>query len=111
MTLAVLNYNTVILESPLNFSDMSSYNDINGINTVNAYYYGGKNNFRLPPYHRLDINVLFKKKKKRGERTWQVGLYNAYFHKNIFFLYYKGKDLYKFTLFPIIPSVSYSFLF
>ncbi len=87
-----------------------TYNEFYKKNAV-GYYYGSKNNFRLPPYHRLDINVLFMKKKKRGERTWQVGLYNAYFHKNIFFLYYKGIDLYKFTLFPIIPSVSYSFKF
>lgn len=78
-----------------------------------AYYYGGKNNFRLPAYHRLDISASFEKQKKRGVRTWNVAVYNVYFRKNIYFLYYKnkGKDLYKFTLFPFVPSFSYSFRF
>ncbi len=113
MTLALSNYNTMTLYPPLNYPDTPTLNDVNGINIVNAHYYGGRNNFRLPAYHRLDLSVTFEKEKTKGIRTWQVGLYNAYFQKNIFFLYYKnnGKDLYKFTLFPIIPSISYSFRF
>ncbi len=114
MTLALLNYNVELLEYPEyeynpNFEQEPFFK--NKIET--AYYYGRKNNFRLPPYHRLDLNITFEKKKKRGVRTIQLGVYNAYFRKNIFFLYYKnsGKGLYKFTLFPIIPSFSYSFKF
>ncbi|KAF5434402.1 hypothetical protein C5S36_05165, partial [Candidatus Methanophagaceae archaeon] len=112
MTLSVLNYRMGLID-PDEYYNLISYEDINNYKTETAYYYGGKNNFRLPSYHRLDLNVLFEKKKKRGVRTWQIGVYNAYYRKNIFFLYYKnsGKDLYKFTLFPIVPSFSYSFKF
>jgi hypothetical protein len=86
---------------------------IDGFSGISAYYYGGKNNYRLPPYHRLDINFVYRKQKKRGIANWQIGLYNTYNRKNIFFLYHKneGRDLYKFTLFPILPSLSYSFKF
>ena len=111
ITFPFLKYQIELLENKdYNNELINYYNDFYKKNAV-AYYYGSKNNFRLPPYHRLDINFLFTKKKKRGVRTWQAGLYNAYFHKNIFFLYYKGEDLYKFTLFPVIPSISYSFAF
>ncbi len=114
MTLAVLNYNSMVFEPFDKFSNpQTTYNQVNGILNETVYYYGGKNNFRLPAYHRLDLSINLEKEKKHGVRTWQFGLYNAYNQKNIFFLYYKngGKDLYKFTLFPIIPSVSYSFKF
>jgi hypothetical protein len=114
MTLALANYQIQVPEWYYNSSrSYVTYEDLLKSENVTAYYYGGKNNFRLPSYHRLDLNVTFEKQKKRGLRTWQVGIYNAYCQKNIFFLYYKnnGKDLYKFTLFPIIPSFSYSFKF
>lgn len=112
MTLAVSSFQ-VLMPEPPDYNHSPTYEEFFTDKTVTVYYYGGKNNFRLPSYHRLDLNVSFEKKKKRGIRTWQAGVYNAYFRKNIYFLYYKneGKDLYKFTLFPIIPSFSYSFKF
>ena len=82
-----------------------------------------RNNYRTPNYHRLDLGVNFHKKKKWGERTWSVGLYNAYFRQNYFFIYidydydnYTGngepkKVLKQVSLFPGIPYVSYSFKF
>jgi hypothetical protein len=75
-----------------------------------------RNNYRMPCYHRLDLNVNFKKMKKHGKRTWTVGVYNAYNRKNPFYLDFgydqNGKKaLYQYSLFPIIPSVSYRFDF
>ncbi len=82
-----------------------------------------RNNYRTPNYHRLDLGVNFHKMKKWGERTWSVGLYNAYFRQNYFFIYidydydnYTGngepkKVLKQVSLFPGIPYVSYSFKF
>ena len=86
------------------------------INTVNtAQIYNGKNAYRLPNYHKLDVSISLKKEKPKGLRTWQFGLYNAYNRQNPFFLYYKVVDsevkLYQLSLFPIIPSVSYTFKF
>ena len=80
--------------------------------------YGTINNYRMPNYHRLDLAINSTKQKKRGTRTVSFSIYNVYNRKNAYFLYF-GKDendrsrtrLYKFTLFPIIPSISYSFKF
>ncbi|HKM93850.1 MAG TPA: TonB-dependent receptor [Prolixibacteraceae bacterium] len=91
-----------------------------------AKVYESRNNYRLPAYHRLDLGVNFHKQKKHGIRTWNVSVYNAYSRLNPFMLrwdsdwddrYYNGEQevakikLYKLSLFPIIPSVSYSFKF
>lgn len=45
--------------------------------TVTATY-GQYNGFRTPAYHRLDIGVQFIRKKRWGERTWEVSVFNAY---------------------------------
>lgn len=76
----------------------------------------------MPAYHRLDVGVNFHKQKKWGQRTWSIGLYNAYNRQNPFFVYFSteyydtivnnGKKVLKqVSLFPIIPSISYSFKF
>jgi hypothetical protein len=82
-----------------------------------------RNNYRAPAYHRLDLGVNFHKKKKWGERTWSVGIYNAYFRQNCFFVYIDydyehappgegaKKVLKQVSLFPGIPYVSYNFKF
>lgn len=81
-------------------------------------YFEKRNSYRVPAYHRLDIGVNFRKEKKWGERTWSLGLYNAYNRKNPFFLDFDkimNEDgttesvLKLYSLFPLIPSISYSF--
>jgi TonB-dependent Receptor Plug Domain/CarboxypepD_reg-like domain/TonB dependent receptor len=84
-----------------------------------------RNNYRLAPYHRFDIGIDFTKQKKRHQRTWSWGAYNAYSRANPFFLYLSNEYNYDPTtgqgtrktvlkqtaLFPIIPYVSYAFKF
>ena len=80
-----------------------------------------RNNFRMGNYHRLDLSVNFHKQKKHGIRTWNISVYNVYNHKNPFLVYTdygwdeatqtEKKRLMQASLFPIIPSVSYSFKF
>lgn len=83
-------------------------------------YFGTRNNFRLPAYHRLDLGVNLSKENKRGTRTWSIGVYNAYNRKNPFYVDFTGgiygeyyseneRQLVGYSLFPIIPSISYSF--
>ncbi|MCU0435272.1 MAG: TonB-dependent receptor [Bacteroidia bacterium] len=78
--------------------------------------YGDKNSFRMAPYHRLDIGVQFHKKLKRSERTFELSAYNVYSRLNPFF-YYVGYDrqgnrrLRQISLFPVIPSVSWTWKF
>ena len=80
-----------------------------------------RNNFRMGNYHRLDVGMNFHKQKKHGVSTWNLSVYNAYNHNNPFIVYtnYKWdeasqtekKVLMQVSIFPIIPSVSYSFKF
>lgn len=80
--------------------------------------YGEKNDFRMAAYHRADIGAQFTKKKKNRERIFEVSIYNVYNRKNPFF-YYVGTSetnhtkrvLKQVSLFPIIPSVSWTVKF
>ncbi len=82
-------------------------------------YLGSRNSFRAEAYHRLDLAVQFHKKKRWGERTWEVGLYNAYSRQNPLYYYLRTERtsegdrtfLAKKALFPVIPSVTYNFKF
>jgi hypothetical protein len=81
-----------------------------------AHIYNGRNGYRMPSYHRLDIGLNFSKTVRKGIRTWNVSIYNVYNRLNPFFLFYNYNSsneikLYKVSLFPIMPSVSYSYKF
>lgn len=87
------------------------------------YDYGERNGYRMKAYHRLDISASFAKKTKWGERIWIVGLYNAYSRRNPFYIDIiekeaeisgKASKKYVYTqysLFPVIPAISYAFKF
>ncbi len=78
-----------------------------------------RNNYRLGNYHRLDLSMNFHRKYKHATGTWNVSVYNAYNHNNPFLVFvdYYDKDgketkvLKQASIFPIIPSVSYSYKF
>jgi outer membrane receptor for ferrienterochelin and colicin len=79
-------------------------------------YYETRNNYRMPPYHRLDVGMNFHKEKKRGKRIWNISVYNVYNRKNPFYMNWERGDfgtqkLYYYSLFPIIPSFSWRFEF
>jgi hypothetical protein len=80
-----------------------------------AYIYNGKNNYQTNSYHRLDLSVTFTKQKKRGVRELAVSIYNVYNHLNPYYVYYKYEksqlNLFQYSLFPFMPSISYSFKF
>lgn len=84
-----------------------------------------RNNYRLPPSHRLNVGVNFHKKKRHGESIWNVGVYNIYNRMNPNFVFsdseydnvsgsriYTRKDRLKsLTILPVIPSFSYTYKF
>jgi outer membrane receptor for ferrienterochelin and colicin len=79
-------------------------------------YFDSRNGFRMRSYHRLDFSYTTTKKKKWGERSWVIAIYNVYNRRNPFFLDLttddRGKKTFvQYSLFPIIPSVSYRFKF
>ena len=84
-----------------------------------------RNNFRAEPYHRLDLNCeLIKRgigKNGRWTRRIQVGAYNAYSRLNPFSYNVEVEDdnpngaatfrLARYSLFPIIPYITFSYEF
>ena len=106
-----------------------------GYNYYNDYdsdilIFGEKNSFRMRDFHRLDIAANFHKKKKWGERTWTVSVFNVYNRKNPYYYYYdreisyqngigvtnnkpsySNMKLLQRSLFSFFPSVAYSFKF
>lgn len=82
-----------------------------------AYIYEEKNNYRMRSYHRLDIGANFRKETRMGERTWNISIFNLYNRRNPYFYFMdynwnSGKTTLKQkSLFPFMPSVSYSFKF
>ena len=93
-----------------------------GWNNIESYYADAfnerplmdeRNNFRMPAYHRMDVSYQKNKDTKRGNRgaaprrTWIFSLYNAYNRLNPYFIYEDQGKLKQYSLFPIIPSVTY----
>ena len=77
-------------------------------------YVPERNNYKMPDYHRLDIGATFHyalRKHPDMQSVWNISVYNVYNNMNPFLLYNQGSTMYKVTLFPIIPSVSYTFKF
>ncbi|MHA7130671.1 TonB-dependent receptor [Algoriphagus namhaensis] len=80
-------------------------------------YYESRNNFQMRNYHRLDLGINFHKEKKWGNRTWNISVYNVYSRLNPFYIDVtynfetQRNQLRQFSLFPIVPSVSYRIAF
>jgi outer membrane receptor for ferrienterochelin and colicin len=99
------------------YASLSSFwYDYQYFNRIEAFE--NRNSYRMPAYHRLDIGINFRKQLKWGERVWSIGAYNLYNRKNPFYLQFDqdynpdgttNTVLKQYSLFPIIPSVSYSF--
>lgn len=73
-----------------------------------------RNNYKMPDYHRLDLGANFHIPHRRWqdcEHLLSVSVYNVYNNMNPFLLYPDGQKMVKVTLFPILPSISYSFKF
>lgn len=96
-----------------------------------------RNQYRLDPYHRLDISVtidskpfkeVFNKKTNKSERiekkvvsSWNISVYNLYNRANPYFIFfdYSGDPLEgtaefgasQVSLFPILPSITWNFKF
>ena len=79
----------------------------------------GRNNYRMPNYHRLDLGANFHRKFKRARRTISVSIYNVYNRQNPYMLYRSRNDHYRnypmalvqLSVFPILPSVGYTLYF
>lgn len=89
----------------------------------NMYFpvYSGRNEARLPDFHRLDLSVTIlnrPKPNRKWQGEWSFSLINAYNRHNVWALNFKeneedpsimeAENIY---LLPILPSVTYNFTF
>ncbi len=88
------------------------------IDSETYYYYSGRNNYSTPDYHRLDLSFTHTKRKGRYSRSWSIGCYNVYNHYNPYMIYFEeneasqtGSDAIQYSLFGVIPSISYGLKF
>jgi len=80
------------------------------------YYYGDRISSRMRDYHRLDISFSFWKDTKWGRSKWTLACYNVYSRRNPFYMDLTtdkdgNRKFAQYSLFPIIPSINYTFKF
>jgi carboxypeptidase-like protein/TonB-dependent receptor-like protein len=81
--------------------------------------YTERNGYRMPDYHRLDLSLTLKgKQTKKFQSSWNFSLYNAYARENAYSISFAESETMpgvmestQFSLFSIIPSVTWNFKF
>ena len=94
------------------------------VNGVLTQEYSSINQYRLKPYHRVDLSATLtpqKNKNKKVESFWVFSIYNVYSRLNPYFIYFNQKgdpfngtqeiETRQVSLFPIIPAVTWNFKF
>lgn len=89
------------------------------LNDQSYFYYARRNDYRMPLYHRMDVNFTLKcKPHPHYQASWSFGLYNVYGRENAYIIKFEedpdrpGKTVAKQTsLFRWVPSVTYNFKF
>lgn len=98
------------------------HQDLPGKDPVVVPVYPERNNYRLPDYHRADLNITYKLRPRWGEGSIMFSVYNVYNRRNAFFVYFEevkdpdtNQTLYfqakQVTLFPMIPTFTLNFKF
>jgi len=80
------------------------------------YYYAERNGYRAPNYHRMDIGAKWSRPIAGGRmmREWHFGIYNVYNRYNPWLIrfedstYGRGTKATQYSLFGIVPSVSFN---
>ncbi|MCH5230003.1 MAG: TonB-dependent receptor plug domain-containing protein [Muribaculaceae bacterium] len=83
-----------------------------------CYFYSERNSYQTPSSHHLDISARYIKIGKRFTSILSFGVYNVYSHQSPFVIYFEddptkpsGTRAVQQSLFPILPSVSYTLKF
>ncbi|MGV8878239.1 MAG: TonB-dependent receptor [Sphingobacteriaceae bacterium] len=89
------------------------------LNGQTALYYGPRNGYRMPDYHRLDIGATLNGRQHKGfHSSWSFGFYNVYNRKNAYVIDFiddpndpSRTQTEQTALFGIIPSITWNFKF
>jgi len=112
----------------LNFSATWVYYNGNAVTFPNGRYvvdgnvipyYTGRNGYRMPDYHRLDIGLTWiNKKTEKFEGSWNFSIYNVYARENAYAINFQvdpndatKMQAVQLSLFRLVPSVTYNFKF
>lgn len=72
--------------------------------------FNNPNNFKMPVFHHLDIGYTIKQKKTNTKSiTWNFSVYNVYNRMNPWFYYSEDGKVKQYSLFPIIPSIGFTY--
>ncbi len=72
--------------------------------------YQTPNNYRMPAFHHFDVGYQTTRKlSKFRTRTWAFSIYNVYNRLNPWYYYPKDVKMMQVSMFPIIPSVSFTY--
>jgi hypothetical protein len=92
-------------------------------------YYGSRNSYRIPDYHRADVSLTIKPRPNRESKfssSWNFSVYNVYNRENPYSIYFgqateeqaekfgvaEGESIaVQVALFKIIPSITWNFTF
>jgi hypothetical protein len=104
----------------------------NAITLPTGYYFIGQNliqdyskinQYRIFPYHRADISLIYTPRgmtKKRWKGSWALSIYNVYNRYNPYIIYVDTEGtlasgasvkVKQVSIFPILPSITYNFKF
>lgn len=90
------------------------------IDNRTVFLYSERNGYRMPAYHRLDLNATFQlgKPNKKYSSELVIGLYNVYGRQNAYAITFEDDPddpsktrAVQTSLFRYVPSISYNFKF
>ncbi len=83
-----------------------------------CYYYSGRNTYKTPPIHRLDLSATYTHVGKKFTYEWAFGIFNTYCRYNPYVIYFKddptkpsGTQAVQQAMYGLVPSVSYTLKF
>ena len=90
------------------------------IDNRTVFLYTERNGYRMPAYHRMDLNVTYQlgKRKGRWESELTAGMFNVYGRENAYTITFEDDpddpsrtQAKRTALFKFVPSISYNFKF
>ena len=67
------------------------------------------NNYQMPDFHNLNLSYRIERKSADKTIIWNFSVYNIYNRLNPWYYYKKGNQMKQITLFPVIPSISFTY--
>ncbi|MEQ8472049.1 MAG: TonB-dependent receptor [Marinoscillum sp.] len=87
------------------------------IEQTTVAYFSGRNQYRIPDYHRLDLAFVIEgnyKRSRKWQGTWVFSVYNAYGRRNPYSVFFRPNDEgvpkpYQLSIIgTVFPSISYN---